>query len=65
VVGAAGLLAPPGDVAGLADRVGRILDDGELRARLAAAARERAPLFDVTRWADEIAAVYAEVSGAR
>lgn len=65
VVGAAGLLAPPGDTAGLANRVCRILDDGELRARLAAAARERAPLFDVTRWADEIAAVYAEVSGAR
>jgi glycosyltransferase involved in cell wall biosynthesis len=65
VVGNAGLLVPPGDVAGLADRVRRILDEPELRGRLAAAARERAPLFDVTRWANEIAAVYAEVSGTR
>jgi glycosyltransferase involved in cell wall biosynthesis len=61
VVGAAGLLVPPGDVAGLADRVRRVLDEPELRTRLAAAARERAPLFDVAQWADALAAVYADV----
>lgn len=64
VVGGAGLLVAPGDVAGLVDRVCRVLDDAGLRVRLAAAARERAPLFDVSRWADEMAAVYADVLGA-
>ncbi|MBV9099253.1 MAG: glycosyltransferase family 4 protein, partial [Frankiaceae bacterium] len=61
VVGNAGLLVAPGDVAALADRVRQVLDDAGVRARLAAAARERAPLFDVARWADEMAAVYADV----
>ena len=64
VVGAAGLLVPPGNTAALADGVRRVLDEPELRARLAAAARERAPLFDVARWADEMAAVYADVLAA-
>jgi glycosyltransferase involved in cell wall biosynthesis len=61
VVGAAGLLVPPGDVGALAERARAVLDDPQLRDRLAAAARDRAPLFDVARWADEIAGVYAEV----
>jgi glycosyltransferase involved in cell wall biosynthesis len=65
VVGDAGLLVPPGDVDGLAARAGEVLDDAEVRARLAAAARERAPMFDVGRWADAVFAVYAEVGGSR
>jgi len=65
VVGGAGLLVAPGDVAALADRARRVLDDAAVRDRLAAAARERAPLFDVGRWADEMAAVYAEVLAPR
>ena len=64
VVGNAGLLVAPGDTAGLADRVRRVLDDGDVRGRLAAAARDRAPLFDVRRWAGEIAAVYDEALAA-
>lgn len=39
--GETGLLFPPGDVAALADAVGRLLDDPGLRARLVAAAREK------------------------
>lgn len=61
VVGSAGLLVAPGDTVELANRVRRVLDDADVRARLRAAARERAPLFDVRRWADEMAAVYADV----
>ena len=37
----AGLLVPPGDPEALAAALGRLLDDGELRARLGAAARQR------------------------
>lgn len=37
-----GLLFPPGDAAALADRIDRILADGELRRRMGNAAKERA-----------------------
>jgi len=37
--GALGLLVPPHDVAALAGAIGRLLDDGQLHARLACAAR--------------------------
>ena len=40
--GVTGLLAPAGDAAGLADALVRLADDGDLRARLAAAAKRRA-----------------------
>lgn len=40
-----GLLVEPGDVAGLAAALHRLADDGELRARLGAAARDRAAAF--------------------
>jgi glycosyltransferase involved in cell wall biosynthesis len=40
--GVHGLLVPPGDEQALAAAVGRLADDGRLRARLGAAARERA-----------------------
>nr|MDT0656665.1 glycosyltransferase family 4 protein [Micromonospora sp. DSM 115978] len=39
--GDAALLVPPGDAAALAGAIGRLLDEPDLRARLAAAGRER------------------------
>lgn len=39
--GVTGLLAPPSDAAALADRIGRLLRDSGLRARLGANSRER------------------------
>jgi glycosyltransferase involved in cell wall biosynthesis len=41
-----GFLLPPNDVAGVADRVGRILEDPALRARLSAAAGDDLAEFD-------------------
>ena len=39
--GETGLLVPPDDPGALAQAIGRLLDDDELRARLGAAGRER------------------------
>jgi glycosyltransferase involved in cell wall biosynthesis len=44
--GVTGLLVPPGDVPALRAAVERLLGDRELRERLGAAGRERAPRFD-------------------
>jgi glycosyltransferase involved in cell wall biosynthesis len=41
-----GLLAPAGDITGLAQSIGRLLADPDLRARMAAAAREGLEAFD-------------------
>jgi glycosyltransferase involved in cell wall biosynthesis len=58
--GVTGLLVPPGDVAALRGALQRLLGDAELRARLGATARERAPLFDAA--ADALVVVYEEAS---
>ena len=56
-----GLLVEPGDSAGLGDALVRVLSDGDLRARLGAAARRRVDeAFHVDRMVDETVAVYAE-----
>ena len=59
--GVTGLLVPPGDAAALRSAVERLLGDAELRARLGAAAREKAQRelsFDVA--AERLQAVYDE-----
>jgi glycosyltransferase involved in cell wall biosynthesis len=59
--GVTGLLVPPGDTAALRSAVERLLGDADLRARLGAAAREKAQRelsFDVA--AERLQAVYNE-----
>lgn len=57
--GATGVLVEPGDVAALAREVVRLLDDGEARAALGAAARARAEKhFSWSRRVDEWIGVY-------
>ena len=58
------LLVTPGDVAELAEALGRVLDDERLAARLARAARKRAlEKYHPDRVAGAIGAVYADVLG--
>ncbi len=56
-----GVLVPPGDYLALAEGIARLLDDMELRLRLAAGARERAQRFTWRRVADGVVDVYREV----
>ncbi|HYM45159.1 MAG TPA: glycosyltransferase family 4 protein [Solirubrobacteraceae bacterium] len=58
-VGDAGLVAPLGEPQALAEAVSRLTADGALRARLGAAARDRAAReFGVERFLDQTRAVY-------
>lgn len=59
--GVHGLLVDPGDAAGLAAALGRLLGDPSLRAALGRAARERAQDFDWTVVATQVATVYDDV----
>ena len=58
----AGLLTPPGDGAGLAGSVRRILDDAELRRRLVRTAQDRVEEFSATAMAEGVLAVYRSVA---
>jgi type III pantothenate kinase len=59
--GVTGLLVAPGDVAALRSALERLLGDGELRARLGAAAREKAQReFSFDAAASALIAVYEE-----
>lgn len=60
--GRTGLLVEPGDPAALAEAIDAVLGDPALAERLAAAARERAPQYDWERVADEVRALYDEVT---
>jgi len=53
--GREGLKAPPGDADALAAAMARLLDDSELRSRLAAAAARRAQRFSLPRMAEAFA----------
>lgn len=57
-----GLLVPPGDEYKLAVAIGRLLNDTDLRVRLAAGARERVREFTATTVAERLESVYARVA---
>jgi len=65
VVGEAGILAEPTDVAGFASALTRVLEDEETRARLRAAGLARARTFSWRKMAEETVQVYHEVLRAR
>ena len=55
-----GILVPPGDVAALADALGRVIEDESLRSRLARGARDRfLEGFDVRRYAARLEQLHA------
>jgi glycosyltransferase involved in cell wall biosynthesis len=57
--GRTGLLAAPGDVAGLADRLIRLLNDPALRLRMGQAGRKTAAeKFDLRRTVAEVLSLY-------
>lgn len=54
-----GLLVEPGDSEALAGAITRLIEDGDLRRRFAAAGHERAKrLFDPERWRQEHVDLY-------
>jgi L-malate glycosyltransferase len=58
VLGSAGLSFPVGDAAALAKRLLQLVEDGELRRRLAAAGRERVAIFSPSALIDATLSVY-------
>jgi len=62
VDGENGLLVPPGDEYRLTAAMGRLLNDSDLRLRLAAGARERIRRFTATAVVERLESVYARVA---
>jgi len=57
-----GLLVPMGNPNAMAHAIGRLLQDGELRRRLATAAQRRArEMFDPAKHAREVQRVYRKI----
>jgi glycosyltransferase involved in cell wall biosynthesis len=65
VVGEAGLLLPPDDVAAWAEALDRVLSEGDLRAELRARGLARARLFTWEAAARKTLEVYQAVVGGR
>jgi glycosyltransferase involved in cell wall biosynthesis len=62
VVGSAGLLVDPNDDAALAQAIGSVIEDTELRIELSRRSLERAAEFSWTRAAGQLLAVFAETA---
>jgi glycosyltransferase involved in cell wall biosynthesis len=62
VDGENGLLVPPGDKYKLAEAIVRLLNDADLRARLAAGAQERVQRFTASAVVERLETVYARVT---
>src|SRR5258708_401766 len=62
VHGENGLLVPPGDEYKLAEAMARLLNDDDLRVRLAAGAQERVQRFTASAVVERLEAVYARVA---
>lgn len=63
--GVCGLLVPPGDSRSLARALTRILEDHELRARLAGATEEAVAPFMLDRYVERLTQIYEELGGFR
>jgi glycosyltransferase involved in cell wall biosynthesis len=59
--GVEGFVVPVGDVAMLADRIGRLRDDEALRRRMSLAARRRAERFSWPEFYRRVGVVYGEI----
>jgi glycosyltransferase involved in cell wall biosynthesis len=62
VDGETGLLVPPGDEYKLAEAMARLLNDADLRIRLAVGAKKRVQRFTASTVAGRLEAVYAQVA---
>ncbi|MCD9198971.1 glycosyltransferase family 4 protein [Aeromicrobium wangtongii] len=63
--GVEGLLVPAGDIEGLGKALRRLVEDDDLRTRIAGAAEARSAGFDVRRWHDRLTGLWIDLAGRR